>query len=564
MARKLFISFLGTGFYSECTYYDEKGDYTPTKYIQQATLEQIEAAKWSKDDAIRFFITDKAFDDNWDSAKTTRFDGFAKQEVSYKRLEQTVQEMHLVAEVKAVLHVPIGNGEDEMWKIFQTVFDEIQEGDELYIDLTHAFRYLPMLVLVLSNYSKFLKHITVKHLSYGNYEARDKDNRAPIVNLLPLTMLQDWTTAASEFLRHGYAERLKDVIREKLKPLLKDSTLRTENVKNVNQLATSLESFVEERVTCRGIDIAYGVAAENLRKQLDKIEDTGIATLNPIFHKLKSAAKVPKSIPARCYDAAQWCYNRQLYQQAITILQEGINTFFCLRNGINIADEVRRDYVGRALNIKYNSLSSEDHKISDVNVVDNAVLSALLDDRLLNNQEVVYHYVVLSGTRNDFNHSGFRSKRKPLKPKQIKDKIKESLDFFKTILTTDEAVESPKPKVFINLSNHPSEKWGEEQLVAARQYGEVTNMQFPNIPPELDSGDIEKMAEETKNKIVSTYHDADITVHIVGEPMFIYKLVPLLKSSGIRCVASTTYHETKDLGDGKKLSVFHFIRFREY
>lgn len=563
MARKLFISFLGTGFYRECTYYYEKGGYTPTKYIQQATLEQIEAAKWDKSDAVRFFITDKAYDDNWDSAKTTRFDGIAKQEVPYKRLEQTIQEMHLTADVKPVLHVPIGNGEDEMWRIFQMVFEEIQEGDELYIDLTHAFRYLPMLVLVLSNYSKFLKHITVKHLSYGNYEARDSDNRAPIVNLLPLTMLQDWTTAASEFLRHGYAERLKDLIREKLKPLLKDSKLRTENVKNVNQLATSLESFVEERVTCRGIDIANGVAAENLRKQLDKIEDTGVATLNPIFHKLKAAAKVPKSIPARCYDAAEWCFKRQQYQQAITILQEGINTFFCLRNGINIADEVRRDYVGRAFNIKYNSLTSENNKISDVNVVDNAVLSALLNDKLLSSQEVVYHYVVLSGTRNDFNHSGFRSRRKPLKPKQIKDKIKESLDFFKTILT-DEDVEIRKPKLFINLSNHPSDKWGEDQLSAARQYGEVTDMPFPNIPPELSGEDIEKMAEETKSKIVSLYPDADITVHIVGEPMFIYKLVPLLKSVGIRCVSSTTYHDTKDLGDGKKLTVFHFVRFREY
>ena len=61
--------------------------------------------------------------------------------------------------------------------------------------ITHAFRYLPMLVLVLANYAKFLKNVTVKSLTYGNYEAREGTN-APIVNLLPIAALQDWTTAA--------------------------------------------------------------------------------------------------------------------------------------------------------------------------------------------------------------------------------------------------------------------------------------------------------------------------------------------------------------------------------
>lgn len=74
MARKLFISFLGTGFYRECNYFDQKGSYSRTRLVQQATLEQIGAWQWQKPDAVRIFITEQAFKDNWDRAKDIRYD----------------------------------------------------------------------------------------------------------------------------------------------------------------------------------------------------------------------------------------------------------------------------------------------------------------------------------------------------------------------------------------------------------------------------------------------------------------------------------------------------------
>lgn len=211
MARKLFISFLGTNAYKECTYYDKEKEYKPTPFIQVATLEQIGAENWSESDAIRIFVTDKANELNWDKNIKER-KVHDDQIIPYHGLEKELDEMHFKANVQKVPIVD-GKDEDEMWQIFQTVFNEIHEKDELYIDLTHAFRYLPMLVLVLSNYAKFLKHITIRHLSYGNWEARDTvSNHAPIVDLLSLTLLQDWTTAAADFLENGYAEGLKKAI----------------------------------------------------------------------------------------------------------------------------------------------------------------------------------------------------------------------------------------------------------------------------------------------------------------------------------------------------------------
>ena len=560
MARKLFLSFLGTGLYEECTYYKGELSTQPTRFIQQAALELL-AQHGERPDAIRIFTTDKSKECNWNKTITTRHNPRTGKNVSYYGLESVIIDM--ASDVKAI-DVPDGSDEDETWTIFQKVYDELEDEDELYIDLTHAFRYLPMLMLVLSNYAKFLRHVTVKGIVYGNYEARDRaTNRAPIVNLMPLIQLQEWTIATSEFTRHGYAENLKDCIKNSLTPFLRDNNLRTANMMNVNRMGSALDDFTKERITARGMSIAADTAAKKMLELLNKIEDTGIKALNPIFKEIKQVARLTPDAPSRCYAAAKWCYDRQLYQQAITILQEGINTFFCERNGIDIANEQKRGYVGMAFKVKESELRKKRSNIK-IEVEDAELLLKLLNDEILKRTDVINHYVNITGTRNDYNHAGFRTQRKPLEPKQIISKIKESLDFFKPILTRAQQAQTPKSRVFLNLSNHAAECWDDNQLEAAKEYGDIIDMDFPRIAPDSTKEDIDMLAQQTANNIKKQYGNASLTVHVMGEMTFTYEIVCILKSYGIRCVASTTTRDTEDNMDGSKLSHFHFVRFRDF
>lgn len=42
--------------------------------------------------------------------------------------------------------------------------------------------------------------------------------------------------------------------------------------------------------------------------------------------------------------------------------------------------------------------------------------------------------------------------------------------------------------MFINFTNHSSEKWSGEQRMAAERYGEIVDIPFPSVPPpEYDS-----------------------------------------------------------------------------
>lgn len=117
--------------------------------------------------------------------------------------------------------------------------------------------------------------------------------------------------------------------------------------------------------------------------------------------------------------------------------------------------------------------------------------------------------------------------------------------------------------MFINLTNHPSEKWSREQLEAARNYGEIVDMAFPVIEPTLTKEDILRLVKVYTEMIVDN-RDGKTVVHLMGEMTFTHNLVNALKDAGITCFASTTERNIVMTPDGKKISEFKFVQFREY
>jgi hypothetical protein len=81
--------------------------------------------------------------------------------------------------------------------------------------------------------------------------------------------------------------------------------------------------------------------------------------------------------------------------------------------------------------------------------------------------------------------------------------------------------------MFINLSNHPTTKWESAQIDAVpKEYGQIVDLAFPNIPPQLEADDVAELAKEYFGKIsqhVGT--DTENAVHLMGETVFVY--IPL-------------------------------------
>lgn len=429
MARKVFLSILGTSFYESCTYVYGEFSSSETRFAQQATLEYIGAKNWNTGDIAIFPVTEKAFKENWN--RVDRQKPGTKETVPYKGLNNILEDMKLPFKVQSVT-IPDGKDEKEMWHIFKIIYDELQIGDELYIDLTHSFRYLPMLLLVLSNYAKFLKKTSVKSLTYGNFEARNiETNEAPISDLLPIVALQDWTIAAAGFVGNGDIKELKKLSESTLNPILRVEGNSNQEVLNIRNLIKSIERTVMDFQTCRGINIIKATNISIFRKNYHKVQTTFIEPLNPIietidasFNKFDETYNIENG-----FHAAKWCFDNGLYQQAVTILQENVISFFCDKYAIRIDDENRREnLVKKALLYAANSepniqKGSKEDKLSDD---DERLLNQLMEDELLN--AIAGDYSSLSSTRNDINHNGMRSSHAPLEPEKLIRNIEKNMD----------------------------------------------------------------------------------------------------------------------------------------
>ena len=409
MARKVFISVLGYNNYGKC-FYTRKADNFKSdevRYVQEVTLRYLMSiSEWTAVDRAYILLTEGAEQKNW--IDNGHFVYGTNTPIEQFGLASVMEDMRLPFPVIPVKNIPDGNDEKEIWEIFARVFSLIQEGDELYFDLTHGFRYLPMLILVLGNYSKLLKGIVVKSITYGNYEARNKEtNEAPLIDLQSLSDLQDWTSASASFLRNANLSMLKSLCKQNLAPILRESKGSNLNAKTLNNYMNALEKVVDDMNTCRGVNILEGENIKDLFECSNQLSAVIIEPMKPIIDRLKGSLAnfIPSKNIRNGYFAAKWCFDNQLYQQSLTILQETIVSHLCESEGFCVTDENEREVINKSFHIYIHNTQEkkEKWKCKEKQIP--------LIEKVLSNPEIekwASTFNVTTNLRNDYNHAGMR------------------------------------------------------------------------------------------------------------------------------------------------------------
>lgn len=565
MARKVFISVLGTGNYKKCYYVAQDFSSMETRFIQQATLKRLtDKGDWTGEDEALILLTKDAKTDNWivENHRRKNFKGEIIPE-EYIGLQEELESMNLPMPINT-LDIPDGKNEQEIWDIFDILYKALQDGDELYFDVTHGFRYLPMLVLVLGKYAHQLKHTEVKSITYGNWETRNKEtNEAPIIDITPLATLQDWTVAVHDYLEHGDATLLKTCSEKPLKAInrkaYETNGKSDEDAKALQNLSKWVDTFSENIRFNRGNEIIIGKESSAIKENSD-VPCDHLRPLKPLLGKIKeSVADFEENSPKNMILAAKLCIEYQNYPSAVSLLQEGVVSFLCEKYGIDKLEENQRDIINRAIRKKDKPFdyipceySEKEKKIDEI----------YHDAKL--NQQLVKAFVKLSEARNFVNHAGM--KKKKYEAKVIRKHVNEAAETILECLTTPQPTLSPtpRPRLLINLSNHEFSKWSAEQQEAAKEYGPCEDMAFPAISPDMDSEAIEKLADGYIQKIVEKNKAYQVTVHLLGEMAFTHYAVSQLLRLGIPCICSTTARIVIEEADGTKTAQFRFARFRSY
>ncbi|GAA4829434.1 TIGR02221 family CRISPR-associated protein [Algivirga pacifica] len=408
MPRKVLISFLGAGRYETSRYYHEDvqkaGPFL--RYVQEATARAF-CKDWNEQGTIIVFTTEKARETHWNDNPISN-----ENEGLQCRLKALIQEEGFKGMSYKNVMIPDGLNEEGIWAIFETVFRELQKGDEVIFDITHAFRSIPMLGLVLLNYGELLKDIKTERLCYGAFEARDTQlNTTPIVDLTSFVELQKWTGASRKMIHSGDTKELALLLRDtanKYDHLDKEVLLR---------FAGQLTNFSEAIATCRGRELSENISFEELQELIEIQGSQGLPQLVPLLELIKKELQPFKSASLKNGLAAvKWCLDHNMIQQGYTFLQETIKSLVIEQFDQKLVNEYKyRELVNQVLagvKEEYLKENAKDKGVEwefvahAIRLKDQYVINTSLSPWQKGNNQLVTIYRQLSKLRNDINHCG--------------------------------------------------------------------------------------------------------------------------------------------------------------
>lgn len=365
---KHFISILGTSKYDKTMYYfgegDEKKQYE-TAYVQEAIL-KLKFDEWNDGDRITVFVTEDSKKNNWDNREFTD-----KEKTNAVQHGQMLPEIHqglreiLEKDYKEYMDdiekcvISIGSNDREMWDIFQAVYARIKEEDELYIDITHALRHLPVLMLSVVTFARTVKRAAVGGIYYGAYEAKRKNEmgieETQIFDLIPFLDILDWSQAAASFVKYGSSDQILDLYQKSNKRLpgktgelkkvineLQNITLGLETARGYCR-TEGLKEKEEKAKESNGTSVLESYYSyKGLYKKLQSIDEEQGDIRNQQKNMIKPLGELMGVIDEkiRVFDvesnldlglaAVKWAIDHERIQQGFTALDETITTFLCV------------------------------------------------------------------------------------------------------------------------------------------------------------------------------------------------------------------------------------------
>ena len=222
---------MGTNNYVLCRYTMDDIVSAPVRFVQEALIEHT-CKDWTEADRIFIFCTSKestgangSKEVNWLDNGQYRVSDESEKIGLQHRLQDLQARIGLKPQIEQ-LDIEAGFSEEEIWDIFNTVYSKLQPQDQIYFDVTHAFRSIPLFSVVLFNYSKMMIGTQLVSIMYGAFEKLGPafkvkelpiDERvAPVIDLTNIARLQEYNQIAGSQKGFGKVKQLKEAIASEL------------------------------------------------------------------------------------------------------------------------------------------------------------------------------------------------------------------------------------------------------------------------------------------------------------------------------------------------------------
>ena len=373
-----YMTVLGTGKYEPCNYVvlDEKTglikECCETPYIQKAVFSML-CKDFTENDRITVFVTSGARKKHGDELEA-EFSAFS--------------EKNRVCPKPNFVDIEEGLNSEDQWKNFNTMFEQIEQGEQVTVDITHGFRTIPMQMFAILNYAKTLKNITVNGIYYGvfeqpfgikedkyisyteleeNYVISERPKRYsedvtlyyPVVDYTGYATITTLGNAAFMFSQTGDAGAIYDITKENKSRLYRSGADSNTEVKKrdfgvLHSLGEDLKNITESIKCTRGKNNigknpkenpeksiyqavckymtnekklqANEVSGENEAKAIKNIIDFIDRTIDDCFGAVKDVSEdMINIVTGLC--TIKWCQKYGLVQAGFTALEETVISY---------------------------------------------------------------------------------------------------------------------------------------------------------------------------------------------------------------------------------------------
>lgn len=438
---KVFMTVVGTGNYQECTY-ELNGEVSKDRFIQKALMNLLLNQGISFDKVI-CFMTKESQELNWEAYVRYDRDGnvSAEGEGLFPFFQRLLPDDRIVPRM-----IPFATTEEQILETFQIMYDVLEQGDEVTLDVTHGFRSMPMLFLPVLNYAKELKHVKTDAIYYGAFESKEENK--PIINLNMYNNILAWSNAAHGFAEYGNSNEIFEMTDEMNRQAHRNK--RGDNTyQQVKNVAKALRGFTDMIQTSRGGGIpeessvtvndknSIMYAFRKVREEYGKLdEDAVFPPLNKLLdHARQSISRFEdQDIVGVGIETVRWCIDKNMIQQGYTALEETIITYCCIVLGYGdryMEKEIRENGVSRAITAfrgqcellraecidgcRQEVLENEGkERQTEIDVFEKTVRKIPL--------ELIQIVLRIKERRNDINHFGMRTQPMPA------DRLQENLE----------------------------------------------------------------------------------------------------------------------------------------
>lgn len=571
-----FLSLLGTGSYIPSNYYLEATKSDDCCFIQRAILEILEKKDVIPNEVV-IFTTKDALIENWEKNKFDNTRSGLKDELE-EYSKRTNSKINVVS-------IPAGHNEEELWELFEIILGELGNDDEIILDITHSFRYLPMLTFIVINYARIIKGCKVNAIYYGAFETLGdqftvknmdlKDRNAPVFDLTSFVQLFDWTIGVDRYLSTGDVSAIEELAKSEIKKIneainkqiissksSENPALLFKDPKTLRDLSNSMRQYSEVVFTCRGKEITSAVAS--LKRDIDNVlKSTAHSKIKPLVPVIDMLLEKFERFSfddelINVIETTKWCLNNGMYQQGFTILEEGLISYICEKWALDKIEKRNRDWVTRYAHMVVNSNINPAHTLLGMEEKEAKDLFALLYN--------------IGDKRNDINHVGMR--HNAAAAHTFREELAQLIERVESIFyksthyekTEDEIVEKQMLLIFShelteNQKKEAIEKFGVVKFVSMDN---TLLNKWANVPPQLDS--LSEYLSDVVAWIEKTAQPGDYALvqGDFGATMFV---VDFCMSRDIIPVYATTERKVveKKTGETIKLSrEFEHVQFRKY